>query len=925
MSSDSSSLKPSYALPWIAALTFSTFLLALLVVAAHTPTGAATAAPLHALSTSVVLPALADTYVDSSNPTTNFGGAGSMAVSWSGQPDSVQRAFVVFELGSIPPGAYIERATLKATVVSAGSKGQIPLTVARVNGAWSEGGLTWNNQPPATDPYSSATSDQQSSDLTWDVTTLVSGWRAGTYPNFGVIVHGPEGYAFNRMLNAREKSAAELHVTYWLTPPAATQTPTATPVGAPLALSIGSGWGVQAGADGATPVPNLDLAVTGIEVTQGIQCYQSDDTTCADDSVPLVLNRPTLARVYVQVLSGSLAAGGLRNVPVRLNLYMSGGRIFTYTSYLTAKASPSRNNLLESANTTFSIVGSGNTVLTMRAEVNPDRNIAETDYSNNRYPPGDIGVQGFAFADVPSLFVQTAGIGYNDGTTYVAPPFYDSLNTFNFLKQTYPVPDVIVLPSPIILLLNRPLATNASWWNIVNTLYALKSLALPIGLSHIYGLIDPAVPNTSGFSGFAYTPAPTDNSGDFWIASGINGNGPTAAQEIAHNYSRNHAPGCATVGVDSLWPPSISNGRSGDVGWDRDSNTLRLRTTLDFMGYCGPYWISGYTTKGIYARRQAILGYGPQPAMAHQATANRDYDVVAGSIYTDGLVTTLPIQRVALPEGSHDQAGSGPYSLELRSAGDELLFTRNFNTHLSGCSGDCEHAQAVFAETVPFTPTLHRIVIKQGLTVLHTITASLHVPSVILQSPNGGEVWGQSTAHNIAWSGGDGDGDVLYYSLLFSHDGGANWNPVMVNITATSVILHATLFPGTTQGRFRVIVSDGFNSTSDDSDADFTIERKPPTAIIHSPTHAETIRSGIPVVLQGAASDLEDGQLSGNQYTWESDRDGVIGHGRTLIWGTASPGQHTISLTVRDSHGDVGSATVRVNFGQQIYLPIIER
>jgi hypothetical protein len=57
-------------------------------------------------------------------------------------------------------------------------------------------------------------------------------------------------------------------------------------------------------------LPDLDLTVLGIEVTQGIQCFNlPDDEDCANNSVPLVANRPTVVRVYVQ-------AGGAGNAIV---------------------------------------------------------------------------------------------------------------------------------------------------------------------------------------------------------------------------------------------------------------------------------------------------------------------------------------------------------------------------------------------------------------------------------------------------------------------------------------------------------------------------------------------------------------------------------------------------------------------------------
>ena len=50
-----------------------------------------------------------------------------------------------------------------------------------------------------------------------------------------------------------------------------------------------------------TPVP-VDIELVKIEITQGIQCL--DNPTCADNSVTLYDQRPTLIRAYLRLNSG---------------------------------------------------------------------------------------------------------------------------------------------------------------------------------------------------------------------------------------------------------------------------------------------------------------------------------------------------------------------------------------------------------------------------------------------------------------------------------------------------------------------------------------------------------------------------------------------------------------------------------------------
>ena len=89
-------------------------------------------------------------------------------------------------------------------------------------------------------------------------------------------------------------------------------------------------------------------------------------------------------------------------------------------------------------------------------------------------------------------------------------------------------------------------------------------------------------------------------------------------------------------------------------------------------------------------------------------------------------------------------------------------------------------------------------------------------------SPNGGENLSGPTA-TMTWSASDADGDSLVFTIQYSVDGGAHWKPLGSNVTATSLVVSTDLLAGTMQGRFRVLASDGVNTTSDDADQIQTI------------------------------------------------------------------------------------------------------
>ena len=64
----------------------------------------------------------------------------------------------------------------------------------RINSNWTEMNVTWNNQPSFAESYGSV--DIVANDswgyVNLDVTTLVQAWVNGSYPNYGIMLRGPE-------------------------------------------------------------------------------------------------------------------------------------------------------------------------------------------------------------------------------------------------------------------------------------------------------------------------------------------------------------------------------------------------------------------------------------------------------------------------------------------------------------------------------------------------------------------------------------------------------------------------------------------------------------------------------------------------------------------------------------------------------------
>ena len=61
-----------------------------------------------------------------------------------------------------------------------------------------------------------------------------------------------------------------------------------------------------------------------------------------------------------------------------------------------------------------------------------------------------------------------------------------------------------------------------------------------------------------------------------------------------------------------------------------------------------------------------------------------------------------------------------------------------------------------------------------------TIVLTASGPSIVLNSPNGGEVWGIDEIHNITWNSSGGIGDI---EIVYSVDNGSAWLPVSAGTT----------------------------------------------------------------------------------------------------------------------------------------------
>ena len=104
--------------------------------------------------------------------------------------------------------------------------------------------------------------------------------------------------------------------------------------------------------------------------------------------------------------------------------------------------------------------------------------------------------------------------------------------------------------------------------------------------------------------------------------------------------------------------------------------------------------------------------------------------------------------------------------------------------------------------------------------------AQLHTPPLTITQPNGGDVWLMGSLHEIRW-----DSTSLKQSdhliIQYSRDDGASWFRIAQDIPALSFSYRWQVdnYP-TTQGRVKILLQ-GDRSITDQSDANFIVQRRP--------------------------------------------------------------------------------------------------
>lgn len=700
-----------------------------------------------------------------------------------------------------------------------------------------------------------------------------------------------------------------------------------------------------------------DLKADGIEVTQGIQNLAN--------GVQLVAKKTTYVRAYGLQLSGPNAP----NVDVQLVGRRGGiplpGSPLKATKALRALAtggSYDRARLDDGWYFLLPVEWTTSGTTDLEFVVDPRGNHSDPDRSNNALSVAAV------FRDQPPVCVMTVPVRtHSPRPSTTDPNFYTMVDHF---RRRWPIPDVWVyrdtspveelevcwygpLPYPCF----GPYELEDGWGitngipdrdKVIASLWtrallsfnpdACDSIGAPV---HFMGMVHPDAEN-GGLLGYAST-----ISNQSWVQLPAHGpvgpgwiamrEGSTMAQELAHNYGREHVNCGQPPDIDPNYPyPPCQIGAVGPAshyGFDtRSLQPIRPDQTADFMSYANPSWVSDYTWSALFGKIKQSF----QARILQQPAEE--------SVLVTGLVDSANDrgafgQVLILPTGSIPPATLASLGIQPAGAANQPLQSTNIRLRLLDAAGTVladrplslqpldDHAEgstAAFFSDIFARPSGEVASLQLWLdtTLLDSRLPGTASPEVSLSKPAADEIVGERLT--VEWSASDPDPeDRLLFTLQYSPNGGLRWQTLATGLPAVPVSAEpgAPLagklvlddlgsLPGSAgkSGLIRVLASDGYN-TGIATSQPFTLRDRRPELVINLPAPDQSFAAGEDLVLMGSGLDAEDGGLADAALSWRLDG-AEVGRGGTISVPGLAPGPHGAALIASDSLGNPAVATV---------------
>lgn len=639
-----------------------------------------------------------------------------------------------------------------------------------------------------------------------------------------------------------------------------------------------------------------NISIRGVEATQSTQYFFFNNVgsnASSDNMVPLIAGKDLLLRVYVESdrfagltsITGEVVYGSKRLKPINGPL-------------LPTRASTIRRERLNDT-LNFRIPradcrGSQTFFLYATDTAKPSF------FNTSRAYRIDV-----EFREIPNVRVFGVMINFTGNRLNLpSPNGFRLVDTLARFVPMLPFPGFDYGPC-VVRTYNQDLTQRSGWDAMLNEVANIRDTSDNKG---IYAGLLPT--NTSGQVGTG-----TRGIGRYGVCISQQDDTRAMGHEFGHALGLNHVSACGEGDtIDTKYPTyaSYMQGSIGEVGVNLSRmETHDPATDWDFMTYCDnpnvlfppDSWVSPYTyMKMMSTARKSngmTSGFGEAGSRVRRMVLN-------ARVYRSGRVELLPSYAVTTTRDPYDPRPTLPVVLDIY-ARDGGLVTSHVCHVPNLCGGHDDEAYTDIHEVVDWQEGIDRVVVVREKEELATFDVRENAMRPSVASPRLREGEERAGTVGLEWDVSESH-DPVHFLVRYSNDGGETWQTLATGLEEPRFVTDLETLPGGEKCLFEVTAASGLSAVSAYSEP-FEVRRKPRQVYIVSPQDGEVFYHGEPVTFAGGAYSPDFGVSSAEETRWESSIDGYLGSGHFFSVDSLSPGQHRISIQLRDGlHGEASAA-----------------